>query len=50
MQVTALWSIRDFAQAIVDLSAAGALPTRTVLVPNARVAHALRRELLRMGQ
>lgn len=50
MGLSVFWSIRDFAQAVVDLPAAGSLPTRTVLVPNARVAHALRRELLRMGQ
>jgi hypothetical protein len=49
MRVSVLWGIRDFAQAIVELPGTGTLPTRTVLVPNAHVAHALRRELLRLG-
>jgi RecB family exonuclease len=43
------WSARDWADAIASLPVAGALPCRTVLVPNERVAHALRRELIRAG-
>ncbi|MEW6272277.1 MAG: PD-(D/E)XK nuclease family protein, partial [Thermodesulfobacteriota bacterium] len=44
------WSTLDWAQSIAALPADGRLPVRTVLVPNGRVAHALRRELLRTGR
>jgi len=44
-----LWSTRDWAAAIVALPVEGPLPCRTVLVPRERVAHALRRELIRAG-
>jgi len=45
-----LWSTRAWAEAIAALPAGGPLPCRTVLVPRERVAHALRRELLLIGQ
>lgn len=41
-----LWSLEQWATAIAELPTTARLPTRTVLVPNARVAHALRRELI----
>ena len=47
MSVTVLWTTRDWARAIADLPADGPLPCRTALVPRGRVAHALRRELIR---
>src|SRR6478609_5082696 len=50
--VAASW-VRDsraWARAVVDLPTTGPLPSRTVLVPSERVAHSLRRELLRMGR
>jgi RecB family exonuclease len=43
------WTTRDWAEAIAALPAGGPLPCRTVLVPRERVAHALRRELIRAG-
>ncbi len=43
------WSVREWAEAITRLPVAGPLPCRTVLVPRERVAHALRREILRAG-
>jgi hypothetical protein len=43
------WSTRDWAEATAALPAGGLLPCRTVLVPRERVAHALRRELIRAG-
>ena len=43
------WTTRDWAEAIAALPAVGPLPCRTVLVPRERVAHALRRELIRAG-
>jgi RecB family exonuclease len=43
------WTTRDWAEAIATLPAGGPLPCRTVLVPRERVAHALRRELIRAG-
>jgi len=48
--VKVLWSTRDWAEAVAELPAVGPLPTRTVLVPSERVAHALRRELLRRSR
>src|SRR3972149_5188866 len=47
--VELLWSARDWAGGIAGLPVDGPLPCRTVLVPRERVAHALRRELLRAG-
>jgi RecB family exonuclease len=47
--IEVLWSTRAWAQAIARLPASGPLPCRTVLVPRERVAHALRRELVRAG-
>ncbi|HET6338836.1 MAG TPA: hypothetical protein VFG30_36710, partial [Polyangiales bacterium] len=41
-----LWSLQHWAQAVAELQTTGALPQRIALVPNARVAHALRRELI----
>jgi hypothetical protein len=47
--VQVLWSTREWADAIAALPVTGPLPCRTVLVPRGRVAHALRRELIRAG-
>src|SRR5262249_28059595 len=47
--VQILWSTREWAAAIAALPVEHPLPSRTVLVPHARVAHALRRELIRGG-
>jgi hypothetical protein len=47
--IEALLSTRAWAEAIARLPAPGPLPCRTVLVPRERVAHALRRELIRAG-
>jgi len=44
-----LWTLQDWASAVVALPSEGPLPTRTVLVPNERVAHALRRALVLGG-
>ena len=49
VQVTVLWNTRDWAAAIAALPVEGPLACRTVLVPRERVAHALRRELIRAG-
>jgi hypothetical protein len=46
---TVVWSALDWARAIAALPVDGPLPSRTVLVPRERVAHALRRELVRAG-
>ena len=45
-----IWSSREWAEAVALLPAPGPLPSRTVLVPRERVAHSLRRELIRMGK
>ena len=45
-----LWTTRDWASAVADLPADGPLPCRTALVPRGRVAHALRRELIRIDR
>jgi len=45
-----LWSTLEWAEAVAALPAGGPLPARTVLVPRARVAHALRRELLGLSR
>ena len=50
MPVTVLWNTRDWSIAIADLPADGPLPCRTALVPRGRVAHALRRELIRIDR
>ncbi|MBI4564837.1 MAG: PD-(D/E)XK nuclease family protein [Planctomycetes bacterium] len=50
MNVKILWNSRDWADAVDKLPAQGPLPCRTVLVPRGRVAHALRRELIRIGR
>jgi len=42
-----LWCLRDWADALASLPADTPLPCRTGLVPRERVAHALRRRLLR---
>jgi RecB family exonuclease len=47
--IEVLWSTRAWAEAIARLPVSGPLPCRTVLVPRERVAHALRRELIRAG-
>lgn len=44
------WKLRSWADAIAATSAEGPLPSRCVLVPNQRVAHSLRRELLQIGR
>jgi RecB family exonuclease len=44
-----LWSTRDWAQAIADLPVEGPLPSRVALVPRERIAHSLRRELIKAG-
>ncbi len=48
MQV--IWTVGEWAAAIASLPAAGALPSRVVIVPGGRVAHALRRELCTAGR
>ncbi len=50
MDVTVLWDSRSWANAVAALPVAGPLPCRTVLVPRERVAHVLRRELIRAGR
>jgi hypothetical protein len=47
MAVKIIWTSRDCAQMVADLPVEGPLPCRTVLVPRERVAHVLRRELIR---
>ena len=51
-EAQAIWvrDARAWAAAVVALPAPGLLPGRVVLVPNERVAHSLRRELLRLGR
>jgi superfamily II DNA/RNA helicase len=45
-----LWNAADWIDGIGRLPTVGPLPARTVLVPRERVAHALRRELVRSGR
>ena len=45
-----IWNLNEWADAVLELPVEGACPTRTVLVPNQRVAHALRRALLQHNQ
>jgi len=42
--------VRDWAARVAALPSAGALPTRTIIVPSEAVAHGLRRELIRQGR
>ncbi|MGH7393324.1 MAG: PD-(D/E)XK nuclease family protein, partial [Candidatus Rokuibacteriota bacterium] len=49
MRIERAGSTRDLVEAVARLPAAGPLPCRTVLVPRERVAHSLRRELVRAG-
>jgi RecB family exonuclease len=44
------WSTREWAEAVAAMPADGPLAGRTVLVSRQRVAHALRRELLRLAR
>lgn len=44
------WSASDWARAILELPAERPAPTRTVLVPHARVIPSLQRELVRLGR
>ena len=46
MDVRVVWTLEDWASAIVDLTVSSPLPERVVVVPNERVAHALRRALI----
>src|SRR5919106_1962318 len=50
MALKIIWSSRNWAEVIAELPAEEPLPCRTVLMPNAAVAHVLRRELVRNGQ
>jgi len=43
------WSTAEWARAIAETPTAGPLPERTVIVPRSRVAHQLRKELIRAG-
>ncbi len=45
-----LWSLEDWADSVMRLPVTGPLPQRTVLVPNERVAHALRCTLTERNQ
>lgn len=49
MSIKVFWNTRDWIEAIAELPVDGPLASRTVLVPNERVAHSLRRELVRAG-
>jgi hypothetical protein len=49
MTALSVWTLEDWASAIEALPVAGGLPERLVLVPNQRVAHALRRALIERG-
>jgi len=50
MDVKVFWNAIDWAEAVAALPARGPLPSRVVLVPRERVAHVLRRELIRTGR
>src|SRR2546426_5285000 len=50
MLVKVLWRSRECAATLAGLPVRGPLPCRTVLVPRERVAHALRRDLIRGGR
>lgn len=45
-----VWNIREVASALAAFDAPGLLATRSVVVPNGRLAHSLRRELVRAGR
>lgn len=45
-----LWSTSDWARVILELPVERPAPTRTVLVPHARVIPSLQRELVRLGR
>jgi hypothetical protein len=47
MRARIFWNIRDWARAVAQMPVQGPLPCRTMLVPRERVAHVLRRELIR---
>jgi RecB family exonuclease len=49
MRVKAIWTSRDWIDAVAGLPVIGPLPCRTVLVRKESVAHSLRRELIRAG-
>ena len=50
MSVPLIWTLQDWASAVETLpSSPGPLPERRVVVPNGRVTHALRRELVERG-
>ncbi len=50
METLILQDAREWAAAIAEMPGGLPLPCRTVVVPNTRVAHGLRRELCRMGR
>ena len=50
MDAKVFWNIRDWADAVAQMPVQGPLPCRTALVPRERVAHVIRRELIRMGR
>lgn len=50
MQLLVSGSVSDWARAIADLPSSGLLPSRTVLVPNSAIRHALQRDLIQSGQ
>src|ERR1700733_6258577 len=49
MQVTVVWTSRDWVDAVAELPVQEPLQCRTVLVRRERVAHALGRDLIRNG-
>ena len=50
MIIKIFWTSRDWAAAVAQMPVQGSLPCRTVLVPRGRVAHVLRRKLIRAGR
>jgi RecB family exonuclease len=50
MSVRVVWSTVEWARAIADEPREGLLPALTVLVPRSAVAHALRKELVRLDR
>jgi hypothetical protein len=50
VDVRILWHARDWAEAVAALPVTSPLPCRTAVVPCERVAHTLRRELIRVGR
>jgi hypothetical protein len=49
MQVKVVWTSRDWVDAVAELPVQEPLPCRIVLVRRERIAHALRRDLIRNG-